>query len=236
MTYVISDLHGCYDLWRRMLLTIDLKESDELYVLGDVIDRGDEPVKLLFDMMERANVFPLLGNHEFGFWECIASMPLGATIDNFMTFLDEKGLMNLSIMIYDGGRVTLEQYFKLSKENRAIIQDYFGEFMLYYELTVNKKEFVLTHSGLMNFSPEKDISVYETEDYLFDRPDFGKKFYKDKTIIFGHSPTMIYPENPDPGKILKAKTYINIDCGCVFRDRGGRLGCLRLDDMKEFYV
>lgn len=28
--------------------------------------------------------------------------------------------------------------------------------------------------------------------------------------------------------------HIAIDCGCSFP--GGRLGCLRLEDMKEFYV
>jgi hypothetical protein len=34
--------------------------------------------------------------------------------------------------------------------------------------------------------------------------------------------------------ILFAPTWINIDCGCTFD--GGRLGCLRLEDWKEYYV
>ena len=28
---------------------------------------------------------------------------------------------------------------------------------------------------------------------------------------------------------------IAIDCGCGFPDRGGQLGCIRLEDMTEYY-
>ena len=193
-------------------------------------------MKLMFDMMERPNVFPLLGNHEMDFWDSIKTVPLDASIDNFMNYLGVKGLISLSLMISNGGRVTLEQYFALTKEDRALFLDFLRDFMLFYELTVGGREFVLTHSGLMHFKKEKDIAAYEPEDYLCDRPGYGKRFYSDKTIVFGHSPTFIYPQNPQPGRILKTKTYIHIDCGCVYKDSGGRLGCLRLDDMREFYA
>ncbi len=63
LTYVCSDIHGRYDKYKALLDAISLKDSD-LYVLGDVIDRGPEGVKILQDMMCRPNVFPLLGNHE----------------------------------------------------------------------------------------------------------------------------------------------------------------------------
>lgn len=35
-------------------------------------------------------------------------------------------------------------------------------------------------------------------------------------------------------KIFRSGTMINIDCGCAFP--GGRLGCLCLDTMEEYYV
>ena len=44
---------------------------------------------------------------------------------------------------------------------------------------------------------------------------------------------MLIENNPNPGFIYQANNHIAIDCGCVF---GGRLGCIRLEDMKEFYV
>ena len=48
-TYVISDIHGNYEKYKRLLEMIDFKDQDTLYVLGDVIDRGPEGIKVLKD-------------------------------------------------------------------------------------------------------------------------------------------------------------------------------------------
>lgn len=45
MIYVTSDLHGCYDEFESLLKAIDLTENDQLYILGDVLDRPTLPVK-----------------------------------------------------------------------------------------------------------------------------------------------------------------------------------------------
>ena len=42
MHYVMADLHGEYDRWRRMLDRIAFSDADTLYILGDVVDRGCE--------------------------------------------------------------------------------------------------------------------------------------------------------------------------------------------------
>lgn len=47
--YVCSDLHGRYDRWSALPEKIDLRPSDTLYVLGDVIDRGPDGCKILLD-------------------------------------------------------------------------------------------------------------------------------------------------------------------------------------------
>ena len=65
MTYLMSDLHGQYDKYRKMLEKIRFGDRDDLYVLGDVVDRGPEPMKILRDMSLRINVFPILGNHDW---------------------------------------------------------------------------------------------------------------------------------------------------------------------------
>ena len=64
MIYVMSDIHGEYGKYRRMLEKIRFSDEDALYILGDVVDRGPEPVKLLQDMAVRENVFPIMGNHD----------------------------------------------------------------------------------------------------------------------------------------------------------------------------
>ena len=44
-TYVISDIHGEYERFMELLEEIELKDTDTLYVLGDVLDRGEHPIK-----------------------------------------------------------------------------------------------------------------------------------------------------------------------------------------------
>lgn len=59
----MSDIHGHYDAYMKMLELIQFSEDDTLYILGDIIDRGPNPVKILLDLMKRTNVRILAGNH-----------------------------------------------------------------------------------------------------------------------------------------------------------------------------
>lgn len=65
MIYAVSDLHGCYDKYRNMLEKIHFSETDTLYILGDVVDRGDGGIQILKDMAARSNIIPIKGNHDF---------------------------------------------------------------------------------------------------------------------------------------------------------------------------
>ena len=51
--YVISDIHGNYEKYRKMLQLINFNEEDILYILGDVIDRGEHGIKILQHMMQQ---------------------------------------------------------------------------------------------------------------------------------------------------------------------------------------
>ena len=44
--YVISDIHGEYDLFMKMLEKIKFQDTDTLYILGDILDRGPNPIHL----------------------------------------------------------------------------------------------------------------------------------------------------------------------------------------------
>ena len=71
-TYVISDIHGEYGKFMELLDMIHFSDEDILYVLGDVVDRGKNPVKTLLKMMEMPNVIPIAGNHEQMMLECMS--------------------------------------------------------------------------------------------------------------------------------------------------------------------
>lgn len=62
-TYVCSELHGMFN--RYIALVNTLKNSDQLYIIGDVIDRGNDGIKILQDIITRDNVHMTLGNLEF---------------------------------------------------------------------------------------------------------------------------------------------------------------------------
>ena len=64
-TYVMSDIHGCYNEFRQMLDTIGFSPSDELILAGDYIDRGKQTMEMLHWLEDRPqNVILLKGNHE----------------------------------------------------------------------------------------------------------------------------------------------------------------------------
>jgi len=40
MIYAVSAIHGCYDEYMALLDTIHFRDSDEMFVLGDSVDRA----------------------------------------------------------------------------------------------------------------------------------------------------------------------------------------------------
>lgn len=230
MVYVMSDMHGCFDKYQKMLRWIDFALEDTLYVLGDVIDRGPDGIKILQDMMGRANVFPLLGNHEFTAAVCLPWL-MDEVTGLSLSKLGEDQIAALSEWIANGGKPTLDALQRLSMDERYEILEYFQEMELYEEIEAGGQKFVLTHSGLEHFSPKKKLEEYALPDFLFCRAKPEKIYYTDKILVFGHTPTAALGGG---NKILQRDTWIDIDCGCAFK--GGQLGCLCLDTMEEFYV
>lgn len=230
MTYVISDIHGDYDRYKKMLDEIEFKPSDTLYVLGDVIDRGPGGVKILLDMMGRANVIPLLGNHEYTAYVCLPLL-LQEITEESIASLDERQTAALSEWMKIGGDYTVRELREISREDREEILGYIWDMDLYAEVKIRDRSFVLVHSGLGGFHRDKPLENYDILDLLFSRPEPDGKYYPDKTLIFGHTPTRVLTDGQD--RIVSWGTAIDIDCGCGF---GGVLGCLCLDTMEEFYV
>lgn len=235
MVYVISNINGCYDKWQLMLKEIKFSNSDDMYVLGDVIDYSDESIPLLFDMMERHNVYPIMGEREYKFLSFVKSFPTKNGLDEFAASLSPDNIPKFTAWIKDGGRMTFEEYMKLSPADKNAVLEYLDEFMLYDSCFVGDNEFVFTHCGINNFDPKKELDDYSIEEFTDVDISENTSYYTNKYMVVGHKPTfMISAEYA--GKIYKKGKLIDIDCGCRYHTAGGRLGCLRLDDFKEFYV
>ena len=110
--------------------------------------------------------------------------------------------------------------------------EYLEEFAPYEEVEVGGKEYLLVHAGLGNFAPDRDPDDYLLSELTLSEPDYERIYFPDKTLVTGHKPTVEI--NPSyKGKIFRLNGHIALDCGAEY---GLPLGCIRLDDGKEFYV
>ena len=230
MIYVISDLHGYpHEKFIDLLNRAGFDKDDFLYILGDVVDRnGDGGVETLQWLMYQTNVQLLMGNHEAMLLGCSFVFD-EITDESICTFTAEK-IDILTRYQLDGGDATLKAMQKLPKETQQDILDYLRDCPLYVTLTIDNRDFILVHSGLDEFNPDKKISEYTSEELLWAWPDLTTVYYSDIITIFGHTPTLAFGDEYD-GKIIKTDTWIDIDVGAGF---GRQPVLLRLDDMKEF--
>jgi bis(5'-nucleosyl)-tetraphosphatase (symmetrical) len=62
--FVIGDIHGCYREFRALLKKLDYtKDKDTLYLTGDLIDRGPQPLQTVLYAKEMGALC-VQGNHE----------------------------------------------------------------------------------------------------------------------------------------------------------------------------
>ena len=205
--------------------------SDHCFVLGDVIDRGSDGIRLLRYFMRQPNVTLLRGNHEdmmlnsgFLFLEIT---------DDSINSLTGRKLGAYSNWMMNGGLPTIDALRGTRDREIKYIYEYISEAPLFETVSTDNCDFVLTHSGLGNFRRDKRLSEYTERELLWTRPSIDTEYFDNGIItVFGHTPTSVYGEKY-AGRILRTDTWINIDVGVA---RGCSPVLLRLDDMKEFYV
>lgn len=234
MIYVTSDLHGCSPAVLQQLLdSANFSGDDYLFVLGDVIDRGDHGAELLLWLTEQTNVQLILGNHEALLLSC--SFVFEEITENSLQQLTPQRMELVESWLLNGGGPTLtglQTILKRSPEQFWGILDYLRDAPLYDALQVEDRNYVLVHAGLGNFHPGKALSDYTPGELLFARPTLETRYDSDATVIFGHTPTVFFGEE-HRGRAVKTGDWICIDTGAAMGDLPM---LLRLDDLKEFYL
>lgn len=229
MTYVLSDIHGNLQRFESIMDQINLQPTDTLYILGDVVDRFPDGIKILRRIMKMPNVKMLLGNHEH--------MMLNAIGDYFDVQSHKfMGDRELRLWYRNGGQVTHEYLKHIRKDIRAEVFAYLRQLPLNLDVEVNGIKYKLVHGSPVEnymtsyyysskYSTIAEFAVWERWNETMPVPD-------GYVMIFGHTPTIHF--NPDePWSIWSCGEAIGIDCGSGYAD--GRLCCLRLDDMTVFY-
>lgn len=223
MIYVMSDLHGEYDKFIRMLKLINFSPSDTLYVLGDVLDKGPNPLDIIdyIRKPENNNIKLLSGNHELF---CTIAL---------------TNYKHLGYWLEGGGGTTLEQLKERSVEYIQELVEYLNKLPTYEIID----SFILVHAGidipddLSHLNINKLMKSQNQEALLWDREFVSSNQYiNGYTVICGHTPTLRFIQHGETASIIHRMGKILIDCGAYLHKEGGRLACLRLDDYKEFYI
>ncbi len=228
MTYVVSDLHGCFDKFKDLLKKINFTDNDVMYVLGDIVDHGEEPIELLCDLSMRYNVIPVLGECDLKAYRLLTA--LNGMLNGEST--DSEAFSEMALWMQDGGAKTIEGFKALDDDMREGVLEYLSDMSLYEEVEVKGKKYVMVHAGIADFDEDTPLEDYMPEDFINEAMDPDRRYLEDATIIAGHVPTYTV-EGAEHGKIYRGEYGILIDCGAAF---GEPLGCLRLEDGKEFYV
>jgi serine/threonine protein phosphatase 1 len=229
----ISDIHGCYDKFIQLLNSINYNpSSDQLIIMGDLMDRGQSNLKCLFKAMELQNqgAIILKGNHE---------QMAEETINYLLDCKDNKANLNypsLELHRINGGTNTIRELTELSTCKLIDIYDFIQSLPTIHTID----QYIFVHAGV---NASISLNNNYDDDFMWSRDEFiNYPAYKNQLVIFGHTPTWYM--NLKSGRVdtnimptiwfdPEYKDKIGIDCGCVF---GGRLSCLELPTMKEYYV
>ena len=217
MTYVVSDICGNYQKFKELMDNVLIGDSDTLYILGNTVDFGDEPMELIEDISMRSNVYAVAGARDY----LAARMLYG--FDKMLkggTTPDADYIAEMTAWVAEGGQPTLDGFRALDADAREGVLDYLSEMTLYEEATVKGKTYILMSRGIANYDADTDLEDYEPEDFFAD--DATAPQIEDATVIVGGEVTK-------SGKIERDGNVIRINCG-------EKLACLCLENGKEFYV
>jgi serine/threonine protein phosphatase 1 len=216
--FAISDIHGCLKSFQALLEQIKFGKEDELYLLGDYIDRGPDSRGVIDHIwaLQSADykVICLKGNHE--------QMMLNAldSADSHKHWLQHGGLNTLSS--FGTNKITN-------------ISSKYITWLRHLPHFHKLKHYILVHAGL-NFKKEDPMS--DTVSMLWIRQWYDcidRAWLNGRTIIHGHTP-IVRASIENMLSQIDELPVLDIDGGCVFREAHfQQLVAYDLDRKKLFF-
>lgn len=198
---VIGDIHGHYDGLMLLLEALAPSPRDQLYFLGDLIDRGPKSAHVV-EFVKNNRHHCILGNHE---QLMLNAMPNGG--------LNQQAWQG---WLYTGGQATIASYVAL-----GIMPNEHLDWMRSLPLYLDLGDYWLVHAGV---HPKLPIRQQSYQQLCWIRGEFHQHptpYFPDKTIIVGHTMTFTF-EGAEPGEIIQGPGWLDIDTG-VYHSRSGWL-------------
>jgi serine/threonine protein phosphatase 1 len=198
--FAISDIHGCFTTFYELILReIDLKRTDQLVLLGDYIDRGEqskEVIDFIIDLQKKGfNIVALRGNHE------------QMLLDSY------HNPEELSLWFFNSGETTLMSFGITDiRDIGNKYLDFFTRSGFYHQIG----DLFFVHAGFNDLLKDPLSDNYHM---IWEcRPSYSSLFFDRKTIVHGHR-----PKHPDyVKKLIKNQSrVIPIDTGCVYGPESG---------------
>jgi len=205
-TLVIPDIHACRKTLNALLMQVNLLKNDQLFFLGDYIDRGPDSLGVLDFIINLINngynIYPIRGNHEQKLLDFYSDYRLFKIYD---PEFDESDYTQIQLEVYLTFMANLPIYY--------VINDW-----------------IIVHAGL-NFEDGNPFTNYKSmmsiRNFTIPETDFNYK------IIHGHTPVSL---SVIKHNISINNPIINLDNGCFYQkdNEYGRLICLDVDSMQLY--
>jgi serine/threonine protein phosphatase 1 len=209
---IIGDVHGHYDALIALLDAIAPNSDDQVYFLGDLIDRGPKSADVV-DFVIRNQYQCLRGNHEEMLLDVVGSGQV--SIEFYQGWL------------YSGGHATVTSYDSKIPQDHI---DWIKTLPLYLDLG----DIWLVHAGVC---PRLALEEQNSEQFCWIREEFhsiNEPYFKDKLIITGHTITFTLP-GVQPGQIAAGAGWLDIETG-AYHQNSGWLTALDIDSGKVYQI
>lgn len=186
----------------RLLEAIAPGTADDVYFLGDLIDRGPKSAQVV-DFVQNSSYLCLLGNHELMALRAFTSQQV-----------NEVGLQ---AWMYSGGLTTLESYQSVYQLLAHL--EWFRTLPLYLDLG----DLWLVHAGI---DPERPVADQTDSEFCWIRDPFHyspRPYFEDKLVIIGHTITFTMP-GVAPGALVQGPGWLDIDTGAYHPKSGWLTG------------
>ncbi len=205
--FAISDIHGCYNTFKALLKQIRLTKKDQLFLLGDLVNRGPHSDKVLDKVINLQSkgfqLYVIRGNHE--------QLVLNTTKK---TSGQQNRILkaNKSKNLLSNGKLH-KPYLQLLESSVHFIET---------------EDFFLVHAGFNFKAKDPFQDAYSMMNIRSFKPK--NKFLKEKNMLVGHQPKNI---SKIIERIHKKKQKLYIDNGCINGHirKQGNLICLNLDTL-----
>lgn len=208
--YVISDIHGMFDLMQEALAHWE-KETMQLVFIGDLNDRGSKSKDCLYyamKLVKEHEAIYLRGNHE----------------EMFLRFLEDPE-RNKDIYLCNGGLETLESFFfkgvldeysvteivmMLRSQHKELMS-----FLKFLPTFYEWEQYVFVHAGVD--LTKSDWRKSSQQDFVWIRNPFHQgKNETGKVIVFGHTVTPYLHRDGKTTDLWISDNKIGIDGAGVY--------------------